>query len=135
MEKALVRISFFHSVKNIDFQLPKGRVYNYNIGEVTNMGIRDEYNFEYLVNESERLILEELERQLGAPENSAVCHCEDCVLDMAALALNSVRPLYRVSLMGTLYASALEGSPEAEEAKAAVSRSVKKIAANPSHGD
>lgn len=99
------------------------------------MGIRDEYNFEYLVNESERLVLEELERQLGEADNDAVCRCEDCVLDMAALALNSVRPLYRVSLLGTLYASALEGSPEAEEAKAAVARSIKKIADNPSHGE
>ena len=99
------------------------------------MGIRDEYNFEYLVNESERLVLEELERQLAEEEHAEICQCEDCVLDMAALALNSVRPLYRVSLMGTLYASALAGSPEAEEAKAAVSRSIKKIAANPSHSD
>ena len=98
------------------------------------MGIRDDYNFEFLVNESERLVFDQLEKQLSIPENADVCRCEDCVMDMAALALNSVKPMYRASLMGNLYASALEGSPQEEEARHAVARSIKKISENPSHG-
>jgi competence protein ComFB len=53
---------------------------------------------------------------------------------MAALALNAVKPMYRASLMGNLYASALEGSPQEQEARQAVARSIKKISENPSHG-
>lgn len=98
------------------------------------MAIRDEYNLEFLVNESERLVFDELDKQLSSEENANVCRCEDCIIDMAALALNSVKPLYRVSLMGTVYASVLDDSPEALEAKDAVTNSIKKIDANPSHG-
>ena len=96
------------------------------------MSIREEYNFEYLVNEAERLVLEQLELQL-ASEGDGTCACQDCVLDMAAFALNKVKPLYRVSLMGNLYAKALEGSEYEAEVAGAVGQAIKKIAANPSH--
>ena len=96
------------------------------------MGLKDDYNFEYLVNEAERLVLDLLEAQL--PEHAdEVCRCQDCILDMAAYALNTVRPLYRVSLMGTLYARALEGSEYEEEVAGAVSQAIRRIIANPSH--
>ena len=96
------------------------------------MGLRDDYNFEYLVNEAERLVLDSLEKQLS--ENSGdVCICQDCILDMAAYALNNIRPLYRVSLMGTLYARALEGSEYEEEVAEAVGQAIRRIIANPSH--
>lgn len=95
------------------------------------MGLREEHNFELLVNEAERLVIEELERQLSArPE---VCRCEDCVLDMAAYALNNVRPCYRVSLMGTLYAHAIEQTDYVKAVKKAVFDALEKITSNPSH--
>jgi len=97
------------------------------------MSIRDDYDFEFLVNEAERLVLEQLERQLGETDGDAVCTCQDCVLDMAALALNNVKPLYRVSLLGTLYARALEGSDYECEVSDAVKQAIKRISANPSH--
>lgn len=95
------------------------------------MGILENYNFDILVNEAERLIREELERQLS--ERGDVCTCEDCVLDMAALALNSVKPVYRVSLMGSLYAHSLDDSEYAEQVRQAVYNAVEKISMNPSH--
>ena len=52
---------------------------------------------------------------------------------MAALALNNVKPLYRVSLLGTLYAHVVQGSEYEREITKAVSDAVKKIARNPSH--
>ncbi len=95
------------------------------------MGLREEHNFDLLVNEAERLVIEELERQLGA--RGEVCVCEDCVLDMAAFALNNVRPYYRVSLMGTLYAHAIEQTDYVNAVKKAVFDAVEKIKSNPSH--
>jgi competence protein ComFB len=96
------------------------------------MKIRDEYNLEYLINEAERLVLTHLEMQL-ADKNEETCVCQDCVLDMAAFALNNVKPLYRVSLMGNLYAKALEGSEYEAEIADAVGQAIKKVSANPSH--
>ncbi len=95
------------------------------------MALRDDYNFEYLVNEAERLVIDELERVLESQEEP-VCMCQDCVLDMAAMALNRVRAMYRVSLLGKLYADA--PSPDyAESISAAVRTAVSKIRNNPSH--
>ena len=98
------------------------------------MGIRDDYDFEFLINEAERLVLEQLEKQLEVGISIPVCVCQDCVLDMAAFALNNVKPLYRVSLLGTLYAHALKGSDYEREISEAVEKAISRIAHNPSHG-
>ncbi|HEC61716.1 MAG TPA: competence protein ComFB [bacterium] len=95
------------------------------------MGILDQYNFDILVNEAERLVVEEMERQL--PDRADVCTCEECVMDIAAYALNKIKPYYRVSLMGTLYAHAIDDSTYAKEIKKTVNEAIKKISSNPSH--
>src|SRR6056297_1924870 len=98
------------------------------------MSIEENYNFEYLVNEAERLVLEELENQLEEEWAADICKCEECVLDMAALSLNKLPPMYRVSLMGTLYAHSLKDSEYGEKVKSQVADAIKKVAKNPSHG-
>ena len=97
------------------------------------MELRQMYDFSMLVNEAERMVLDELDRQLADAEAQGICTCEDCVLDMAALALNSIKPLYRVSLLGTLYAHAAEGTEYAEQVRKAVEKAVEKVRKNPSH--
>jgi competence protein ComFB len=97
------------------------------------MALIDEYDFEFLKNEAENLVLKELSRQLDEYKEP-VCRCNDCIVDMAALALNNVKPLYRVSLLGTLYAaSAMDEKSYAEKVKEAVSNAIKKVHNNPSH--
>ncbi len=95
------------------------------------MPLKDHYDFESLVNESERLVLAELEAQLSAEKT--VCTCQDCVLDMAAFALNNVKPAYRVSLMGSVYAKAAGESAQAQEIRRSVREAIQKVKANPSH--
>jgi competence protein ComFB len=97
------------------------------------MGIRERYDFGVLVNEAERMVADELERRLGELDDPAICVCEDCVLDMAAFALNSLKPIYRVSLLGTMYAHAMDGSAYAQDVRAAVDAAISKVHANPSH--
>jgi competence protein ComFB len=97
------------------------------------MGLRNEYNFENLVNESENLVIDEMERQLALKRNRDNCRCEDCILDIAAFALNALLPLYRVSLMGTLYAENAKRTPYVEDVKKAVAAAILKVKANPSH--
>ncbi len=94
------------------------------------MGLSDEYNFEELRNDAERLVIDELEQQLlNAP--ASVCRTEECILDMAAFALNMVRPMYRVTLLGRLYAANVEEG-YAEEIRRAVQKAIQKVNSNPS---
>ncbi|MDR0689689.1 MAG: late competence development ComFB family protein [Spirochaetaceae bacterium] len=97
------------------------------------MAFLDNYNFELLVNESEKLVLKELENQLEAYKG-IICRCNDCVVDMAAMALNAVKPFYRFSLLGTLYAAqAMDDKSYADSVKQAVSQAIEKVRKNPSH--
>ncbi len=95
------------------------------------MALRDEYDFDDLINEAERMVFEELERQMDKREKT--CRCQDCVLDMAAYALNHIKPSYRVSLLGSLYARTMDNTDYAKEVKRAVAEAVSKVQSNPSH--
>jgi len=95
------------------------------------MALKDEYNFDLLKNEAETLVIRELEQQL---KKSDVCRCNECVVDAAAIALNTVKPLYRFSLLGTLYASqAMTERSYADSVKKAVAQAIKKVKENPGH--
>ena len=95
------------------------------------MSLRDEYDFDGLVNETERLVLQELEAQLAGARD--LCTCQDCVLDMAAFALNNSRPAYRVSLMGSVYAGSTAAAESSQDVKRAVREAMARVSANPSH--
>jgi competence protein ComFB len=104
------------------------------------MPLRDRYDFESLVNVAESLVLRELEAQLvglGATvkgaSGAAPCACKDCVLDMAAYALNNVKPSYRVSLMGSFSPGSAEEAGYAKEISRVVREAIEKVRANPSH--
>ncbi|TFG62858.1 MAG: competence protein ComFB [Spirochaetales bacterium] len=97
------------------------------------MGLKEQYDFEYLVNEAERFVLNELEKQLKSDTGNAVCKCQDCILDMAAYALNNVKPYYRASLMGSLYAKAMDGTEYLDHVRKAVKKAVELVSKNPSH--
>ncbi len=94
------------------------------------MAFGDTYDFDTLVNEAERMVIAELESQLRGAVG--VCTCQDCVLDMAALALNNVKPSYRVSLMGSVYAKGANAQ-YAQGVTRAVRDAISRIKANPSH--
>jgi competence protein ComFB len=98
------------------------------------MGIREDYDFSLLVNEAERMVSDELERRLAELGDPGICVCQDCILDMAAFALNALKPVYRVSLLGTMYAKAVnEESGYAQEVRAMVDAAIRKVHANPGH--
>ncbi len=96
------------------------------------MNLKERYDFEFLINDAERMILQELEDQLAGREDE-ICLCQDCVLDMAAFALNTVKPLYRVSLLGKVYADTVNDSTYGNEIRKAVKDAVHRISSNPSH--
>ena len=93
----------------------------------------ENYDFEHLTNEAEKIVLGELGRQLEVYSDH-ICSCNDCVVDMAAMALNAVKPLYRVSLLGTLYtANAMDEKAYATSVREAVFNAIEKVRNNPSH--
>jgi len=97
------------------------------------MAFRDDYDLEVLKNEAEDLVLTELGRQLES-YSKPVCHCNECIVDMAALALNTIKPLYRVSLLGSLYtASAMDEKEYASSVREAVFNAIEQVRKNPSH--
>ena len=97
------------------------------------MAFEDDYDFEYLKNEAENLVIKELGRQLDA-FTEPICRCNECVIDMAAISLNTVKPLYRSSLLGGLYtASAMDEKTYATHLRESVFYAIEKVRKNPSH--
>ena len=97
------------------------------------MALTDRYDFEHLKNEAETLVFNELEKQLGSC-GEEICRCNECVGDMAAMILNTVKPLYRFSLLGALYASdAINDEAYAQSLRLSVAQAIEKVSANPSH--
>lgn len=92
------------------------------------MNLLDIYTFEDLTNEAERLVLDEMGRQLDAFEDQSFIN-EESVLDMAAYALNHISPMYRVNLLGRLYANSLM-EEHGDEIRSIVAEAIKKISAD-----
>ncbi len=99
------------------------------------MALESEYDFEYLKNQSEKFVFEEMERQLNSEENSEICKCQDCILDIAAFSLNNIKPMYKVSLVGEMYTKTIEGTEYQDHLKEAVSAAIDRIGKNPAHED
>ena len=89
------------------------------------MALRDQIDFAVIENEAERMVIAELETQLG--EDTTTMD-EDTLLDIATYALNRVKPLYRVTLLGRLYAQASGQTEYAREIERAVTEAIEKIA-------
>ena len=97
------------------------------------MAFADDYDFYLLKNEAEQLVLYELEAQLGVADPD-MCRCNECVVDMAAMALNTVKPMYRFSLLGTLYAAqAMNEQAYADSVQQAVAQAIERVSSNPAH--
>ena len=97
------------------------------------MALINVHDLEYLENESEKIVLAEIERQLKSlPEY--ICTCRECILDVMALALNSIKPLYRVTLIGKIYTSrAMDEKNYADNIRNVVFKAIEKVHKNPYH--
>jgi competence protein ComFB len=95
------------------------------------MDINSSYNFEYLKNEAEDVVKEVLELELE--QDNEICKCQDCVLDIVAFALNNIKPIYKTSLAGSLYAKSVRHTEYSEAAKEAVKYAIEVVKKNPSH--
>ncbi len=95
------------------------------------MKIEDSYNFDYLKNEAEDVVREVLEKEME--KDDEICKCQDCVLDIVAFALNNIKPVYKTSLTGSLYAQTVRNTEYYDAAREAVKYAVEVVKKNPSH--
>ena len=97
------------------------------------MALIDPHDLDLLKNEAETKVLEELESQLKHLPDY-ICTCRECVLDTLALTLNSIKPLYRVTLMGRIYAKVVMNEKAyTESVRKAVIKAIEKVHKNPFH--
>ena len=99
------------------------------------MSFKDEYDFDLVVNEVENVVIDEIEKQLEREEYKNVCRCQDCVLDITALALNHLKPNYRstLSFKGIIYKQKLYSDKYRKAVEKIVKDAIGKINKNPSH--
>ena len=95
------------------------------------MALRDNHDFDALVNEAEGMVLDALDDAIA--RSPGICTCRDCVLDMAACALNSVPPRYRVSLLGSMSSRPELGGHYAAQVRQAVADAIARVQKNRSH--
>jgi len=96
------------------------------------MAFRDLYHLEDLKNIAEDLVIDQLEKQLAEKQPDIEID-EDVILDMAAFALNMIKPMYRANLMGRVYAPAFEAMYH-EEIEKVVAQAIEKVLGNPPSG-
>ena len=97
------------------------------------MPLLNVHDLSLLKNESEEVVLNELENQLNYLPGY-ICTCKECLLDVTALALNSIKPLYRVSLLGKIYTGvAMNENDYAAKVREAVFKAIEKVHKNPAH--
>ena len=98
------------------------------------MALSDKYDLSELTNQMEAFIFDEIEHQLDTIADEDICKCNDCILDVACYALNNITPMYRSSLMGSLYAR-VEDVEVSIKVKTNVTEAIQKISQNPLCGN
>jgi competence protein ComFB len=96
------------------------------------MALKDSYDFDLIVNIMKDIVIAELEKQLQYPEASKICKCQECILDITAIALNQVKPMYgsQNSFKGAMYKNQISEKSGAEVAKA-VKKAIYKVVNHP----
>ena len=96
------------------------------------MSLRTQYDFDLLKNIMEDIVIVELETQLKLPEYKDVCKCQACILDIIAITLNKVQPMYGSlhSFKGTMYKEHISEKSNAEIVSA-LKEAIEKVVKEP----
>lgn len=84
-----------------------------------------------LINENTKIIfavIDQYQRQ-----NKIVCSCKECILDIAAITLNTIKPRYSVSLIGEFYKTPEAIKAFAEEIETALEKAIAIVKERPHH--
>jgi competence protein ComFB len=95
------------------------------------MKLNERYNLESIGNRSEQIVWEAVSRLVE--EGTAMCTCEECVLDLVAWTLNHVTPQYYTSLLTPLNPDPARERKMRVEVELAIASGLKKLKAHPHH--
>jgi len=95
------------------------------------MKLNERYDLESIGNRSEQIVWEAIQRLVD--EGTAMCTCEECVLDLVAWTLNHVTPQYYTSLLSPLNPDPARDRKIRVEVDLAIASGLKKLKAHPHH--
>jgi competence protein ComFB len=95
------------------------------------MKLNERYDVESIGNRSEQIVWEAIGRIVE--EGTAICTCEECVLDLVAWTLNHVTPQYFTSLLTPLNPDPARDRKVRVEVDLAIASGLKKLKAHPHH--
>ena len=95
------------------------------------MALDNMYDLDDLKNHAEQLVFQEIEKRLEMRTLPKLAYNQEIILDVAAYALNHVKPLYRATLLGRLFEHEQERLYR-QDVEKAVTLAFEKILANPS---
>ena len=92
------------------------------------MPILKDYDLDSLENVNEKKVWNFLEEYIN--KDHSVCRCRDCMLDIAAIALNTLKPAYNVSV---IHANKKATGATPDEVEKAVKKAIKIVTKTPHH--
>jgi len=95
------------------------------------MKLNEAYDLESIGNRSEQIVDEAIGRLVE--EGTALCTCQECVLDLVAWTLNHVTPQYYTSLLMPLNPDPARERKLRVEVDLAIASGLKKLKAHPHH--
>jgi competence protein ComFB len=95
------------------------------------MKLSDTYDLESIGNRSEQIVYEAIVELVE--EGTALCTCQECVLDLVAWTLNHVTPQYYTSLLTPLNPDPARERKVRVEVDLAIASGLKKLKAHPHH--
>ena len=96
------------------------------------MKLNERYNIESIGNRSQEIVYEAIEGLVT--EGTAMCTCEECVMDLAAWTLNHVTPRYYTSLLSPLRPDMALEHRVRVQVDLAIASGLKRLKAHPHHG-
>jgi len=98
------------------------------------MSLKTQCDFDLLVNIMEDIVISEVDKQLKLSENMKICRCQECILDICAIALNQLKPMYGSlnSFKGAMYKDHITQESE-DDVDKAVKKAMYKVISHPPH--
>jgi competence protein ComFB len=97
------------------------------------MSFKEKYPVGSLINENEEAVFTMLDKLLA--ELKDICTCQDCMMDVAAIALNNLKPNYRVFLLRPVHRDDGLVKAHFKEIEEAVRKALAVVMARPHHDD
>ena len=96
------------------------------------MSFKEKYSVESLINENAEEVFKAIDKVLA--EGEGFCTCQDCMLDVAAIALNNLQPNYRVFLMRPIHRDSEIVQGHLQKVEEAVRQALDIVKKRPHHG-